>query len=66
MTYQELRKEAIKTAVSLTDAMLKRDESNIELCSYKLNHYISELLDKLHETNDLEPKIVEANRSIKG
>jgi hypothetical protein len=56
MTYQELRAEAIKCAINLTDAMLKKDETNIELCSYKLNHFVAELLENIHQTNDLRTK----------
>jgi hypothetical protein len=57
MNYQELRKEAIKCAVNLTDAMLKRDEPNIELNSFKLNYFVSEMLDKLHVNDETTKQI---------
>lgn len=50
--YTQLRKEAIKTAVELTDAMLLRTPEEIELTTFKLNNLIADMLQKLNETDE--------------
>lgn len=59
MNYTELRKEAIHTAVNLSKAMLAKNDKMIELNSYKLNHTIAEMLEKLRN-GDVE----ETNREV--
>lgn len=50
--YTQLRKEAIKTAVELTDAMLLSTPEEIELTTFKLNNLIADMLQKLNETDE--------------
>lgn len=50
--YTQLRKEAIKTAVELTDAMLLRTPEEIELTTFKLNNLIADMLQKLNEIDE--------------
>ncbi len=52
MNYKQLRKEAIKTAVDLTNAILEKSEQKIELETFKLNHIIADMLEKIKEQND--------------
>lgn len=50
--YNKLRKEAIETAVQLTDAMLCKKPEQIELLNFKLNDLIVKMLEKLNEPHE--------------
>lgn len=67
MNYQKLREGAIKTAVDLTEAMLIKDRSRIELLNFKLNDYIVQMLEKIKDDNeDTATKIKRISKDIKG
>lgn len=59
MDYQLLRGEAVKCAIELTRAMLQKDRNLIELNTFKLNHCVAEMLEKLEQKNENTPNKIE-------
>ena len=64
--YQKLRKEAIKAAIELTNAILEKDSNLIELYNYKLNHYIDDMLQKLLSESNGSKEQVEVKAIVSG
>jgi hypothetical protein len=69
MTYQNLRTEAVKTSIALTNAMLCKNKQLIELETFKLNNIIAEMLDvmknNIPEYENTYTEIKRTNENLK-